>query len=76
MLVKLIQNQTHAIHEAIHVCRRALVVSRASVRRKCFLESLKILHPVECKIVRLRIDLVEDNNEGKLGLVEYTVKYE
>ena len=42
--------------------------------RKCFLESLKVLHPVECEIVRLRIGLVEHNDEGKLGLVEDTVE--
>ncbi len=76
MLVKFIQNQAHAIHEAIHVGRCALIVSRASMRCKCFLESLKVLHPVECKIVRLCIGLVENDNEGKLGLVEYAEKYE
>jgi hypothetical protein len=46
------------------------------VGRKCFLESLKVLHPVECEIVRLRINLVEDNDEGKLGLVEDTANHE
>lgn len=76
MLIKFIQNQAHAIHEAIHVGRCALVVSGASVRQECFLEGLKVLHPVECKIVRLCIDFVENNNEGKLCLVEYTVKHE
>jgi hypothetical protein len=36
------------------------------------LECLKVLHPVEREIVRLRVDFVEDDYEGKFGLVEYT----
>jgi hypothetical protein len=43
------------------------------VRRECFLKRLKVLHPVEREIVWLRVDFVEDDYEGKLGLVEYAV---
>jgi len=35
-----------------------------------FLEYLEILHPLESKVVRVNIGLVEDDYKRKLGLVE------
>jgi hypothetical protein len=72
MLVKLIQDQAHAIHEAVHVRRGTLVVGRALMRNECLLECLEISHPLEGKSVRLNIRLVEDDNERELGLVKDT----
>jgi hypothetical protein len=72
MLVKLIQDEAHAIHETVHVCWCAIVIRRALVGCKGFLEGLKVSHPLECKGVWLDIDFVEDDDERKLCLVEDT----
>jgi hypothetical protein len=70
VLVKLVQDETHAVHEAVHVRWCAVVVGRALVGCEGFLESLKVLHPFKCKGMGLDISFVEDDNEGKLGLVQ------
>ena len=72
MLVKLVQDETHAVHEAVHVPRCALVVGRALVRCEGFLKCLKVSHPFERKGVGLGVGFVEDDDERKLGLVEDT----
>jgi hypothetical protein len=73
MLVKLVQNKAHAIHEAVHVRWCTIVVGRALVCCEGFLEFFKVLHPFECKSVGLGISFVEDDDEWKLGLVEDTI---
>ena len=60
VLVEFVQHQTHAIHEAVHVCRLALIVRRALMRRQSRLERLKVLHPLDSKVMRLDISFVED----------------
>jgi hypothetical protein len=75
MLVKLVQDKAHAIHETVHVRRCTLVVHRALVRCEGFLKRLEISHPLEGKCVRLNICLVEDNDERELCLVKDTGQY-
>ena len=75
MLVKLIQDEAHAIHETVHIRRGTLVVGRALMRCQCFLERLEISHPLEGKCVWLNINLVEDDDERKFGLVKDTEEY-
>ena len=70
VLVKLVQHQTHAVHEAVHVCRLALVVRRALMRRQSSLERLKVLHPLHCKVVCLYIGFVEDEDEREFCFVQ------
>lgn len=80
MLIELLQNETHTVHEAVHVVRIAIpttttlntAASPASVRRERSLESFKILHPLDGKIVLLDVSLIEDEDEGELRLVQYT----
>jgi hypothetical protein len=72
MLVKLVQDKAHAIHETVHVSRCTLVVRRALMRCEGFLKRLEISHPLEGKCMRLDIRLVEDHDERKLCLVEDT----
>ena len=72
VLVKLVQDKAHAIHETVHVRRCTLVVRRALVRREGFLKRLKVSHPLEGKCVGLGIRLVEDHDERKLCLVKDT----
>lgn len=70
MLVKLIQNQAHAVHETVHVRRCAIIICRALMCCKRFLKYFEILHPLECKVVWLNIGLVEDDYKRELGLVQ------
>jgi hypothetical protein len=76
MLVKLIQDKAHAIHEAVHVRRGTLVIRCALMRCKCFLECFEISHPLDSKCMRLNIGLVEDDNERELGLVKDAEEYQ
>lgn len=71
MLVELVEHEAHAVHEAVHVRRLALVVCRALVRRKRGLEGLKVLHPLDGEVVRVHVCLVEDKDEREFGFVEY-----
>jgi hypothetical protein len=75
MLVKLVQDKAHAIHEAVHVPRGTLVIGRGLMGCECFLECFEISHPLEGKCMRLNISLVEDDDERKLGLVKNTEVY-
>jgi hypothetical protein len=59
--VKLIQHKTHARHQTVHVRRLAILIP--AVCRQCTLEGLKVVHPVDGKVVRLGIGFVEDENE-------------
>ena len=72
MLVKLVQDEAHAIHETVHVRWCTFVVRRALVRCEGFLKRLEISHPFEGKLVRLNIRLVEDHDEWKFCLVKDT----
>jgi hypothetical protein len=75
MLVEFVEDEAHAIHEAIHVRRCPLVVGRVLMRCERFLEHLEISHPFEGERVRLDVGLVEDDDERKLGLVKDTGEY-
>ena len=59
MLVELIEDQAHAVHEAIHVRRLSLVVCCTTVRGQCFLERFEVLHPLQSEVVGLNIGFVE-----------------
>lgn len=69
MLIELVQDETHAIHETIHVGGLAFGVSRPTVRGKRRLKSLKILHPFQGKVVWLDIGLVKDEDEWQFRFV-------
>ena len=73
VLVELVQNKTHAVHEAVHVRRLALLVGRASVRGKRGLERFEVLHPLERELVWLDVGFVEYEDEGEFCFVEDTV---
>jgi hypothetical protein len=60
VLVKFVEYQTHAVHEAVHVRRFTLFVIRIAVGSQRCLESFKVSHPLNRKIVGLNISLVED----------------
>ena len=70
VFVELVENEAHAVHEAVHVRRLALVVGRPLVCGKRGLESLKVLHPLHCKVVRADVGLVKDENERKFCFVQ------
>lgn len=72
MFVKFIEHETHAVHEAVHVRRLALVICGTSVVRKGFLEGLEIVHPFNSKIVPLDVGFVEDKNKWQFRFVQYT----
>lgn len=74
MLIKLIQNQAHAVHEAIHVVRvpvptTAAFTTSTSVSRERFLKSLEVLHPFDREFVLLHVGFIEDEDERELRLV-------
>lgn len=71
MLVELVEHQAHAVHQAVHV-PRSVVASRIPAVEQGRLERLKVAHPLDRKVVRLDVGLVEDEDEGKAGLVEDT----
>lgn len=73
MLVKLVQNQTHAVHQTVHVCRLTLFIPRSRMRRQRRLKRLKVLHPLDRKIVRRHVRLVEHEYKRELRLVQYAV---
>lgn len=72
MRVKLIQNKTHARHQTIHVRRLAILIP--SMCSQCTLERLKVVHPVDCKVVWLCVSLVEDEDEWQACLVEDSIQ--
>lgn len=67
MFVKFVQDQTHAIHKTVHVGRLPFCIAAVGSQR-C-LERLKILHPLQCKCMRLNVGLVEHKNERELCFV-------
>lgn len=71
VLVKLVEHQAHAVHQAVHV-PWTVVASRIPAVEQGRLERLKIAHPLDRKVVWLDIGLVEDEDEGEAGLVEDT----
>lgn len=74
MRIKLIQNKTHARHQTVHIRRLAILVP--AMGRQCTLERLKVLHPVDGKVVRLCVSFVKDEDEGKSRLVQDPSGYE
>ena len=70
MLIELIQDQTHAVHQAVHVRRLAVRVCRAAVTGERGLEGFEVVHPLECEVVRGDIGFIEDEDEGQFGFVE------
>jgi hypothetical protein len=60
MRIELVQHKTHAVHETIHISRLPISVPRPAVRGESSLESLKILHPFDSKVVWLNVSFVED----------------
>jgi hypothetical protein len=68
MRVKLVEHQTHARHETVHICRFAILIPPMSSQR--FLECFKVLHPLDCEIVWLSVCLVEYENEGETSFIQ------
>lgn len=72
MLIKLIKNEAHAIHEAVHIGWFSFVICCPAMRSEGGLESLEILHPFDCEVMRLNVSLIEDEDERQLCLVKNT----
>ena len=72
MFIEFIEDETHAVHEGVHVRWLALVVGGALMRGECSLERLPVLHPLDRKVVWSHIRLVEDKDERKFCFVEDT----
>ena len=70
MLIELIQDQAHAVHQAVHVRRLAVRVCRAAVTGERGLEGFEVVHPLECEVVRGDVGFIEDEDEGQFGFVE------
>jgi hypothetical protein len=72
VLVELVEDERHRVHERVHVGRLAVAVAARTgrVRVQCRLERLKVRHPLERKGVRVRVGLVEDEDERQFGLVQ------
>lgn len=70
--VELVEDETHAVHQTVHVRWLAFVVCRALVRRERCLKRLKVLHPLYRKVMWLHIRFVEDENEGQFCFVQNT----
>jgi hypothetical protein len=73
VFIEFVKYETHTIHETVHVSRLALRVPCAAVRRKGSLEHFKVLHPLQRKVMRLNISLIEDENEGQFCFVKDTM---
>ena len=73
VLVELVEDETHAVHEAVHVGWLAFVVGGSLVSSERSLEGLEVLHPLDREVVRSYICLVEDEDEGKFCFVEDTI---
>lgn len=69
VLIELVQYETHAVHEAVHVPWSALAAVAPAVDER-LLKRLKVAHPLDCKLVRGDVDLVEDEDERQPGLVQ------
>ena len=63
VFIELVQDQTHAIHKAIHVRRFTFVVGGSLVCSKGLLERFEVLHPLDRKFMRLYIGLIEYQDE-------------
>lgn len=59
MLVKLVQNQAHTVHQAVHIRRLPFRILGPTVGSQRSLELFKIPHPLHRKRVRLHVRLVE-----------------
>lgn len=70
VLVELIQDKAHTVHQAAHIGWLALRISRARMSRQCRLEFFKIIHPLQGKIMFLDISFVEYQDERKLCFVK------
>lgn len=75
IFVKLVENQTHTVHQTVHVRRFAFRIPRPAVSSKSRLEFFKILHPLYRKRVRLNVRLVKDKNEWQLGFVKDAARF-
>lgn len=74
MFIKFVKDKTHAVHQAVHICRFTILVGRTMVRGKRRLESFKVLHPFKCKVMWLNVGFIEDEYEGKLRFVQNTTR--
>lgn len=72
VFIELVQNETHAIHQTVHICRLSFRVPRTLVRGERRLEFFEIGHPLNGKVVRLDISFVEYKDKGQFGLVQDT----
>jgi hypothetical protein len=71
-LIEFVQDQTHRVHQRVHVISLAVPALGGSLQR--FLEELPVVHPVDCELMRLNVGLVEDENEGKTGFIQDPVE--
>ena len=76
MLVKLVQNQAHTVHQAVHIRRFPFRILRPAVSGKGSLELFEIPHPLHRKRVGLHVRLVENEDKRQLGFVEYATRVE
>ena len=74
VFVELVKNETHAVHETVHVRGFSFVVGRPLVCGESGLERFEVLHPFHSKVMRLNIGFVEDKNEGQFGFIQNTAK--
>jgi hypothetical protein len=75
MLIKLVENKAHTVHETVHVCGFSLVVGRAFMCGESSLESFEVLHPLDREIMWLDVGFVEDQNEREFRLVQNTTQW-
>jgi len=68
VLVELLQNEAHARHQAARVRHLAVLIPASLAQRR--LVGFKVLHPLDGEIVRLDVNLVEDEDEWQAGLVK------
>jgi hypothetical protein len=61
IIVKLLEDQTHAAHQTVHVTSISTVRSVCSVQ--CSLVSLEIFHPLKREIVWFHVNLVEHDDK-------------
>ncbi len=73
VLVKFVQDETHAVHEAVHVRGFTLGIPCTTVGSKSLLEHFEIFHPVNRKIVRLHISFVENQDKRQLCFVKNAI---
>ena len=74
LFVELVQDETHAVHETVHVRWFTFVVRGAFVRGKCLLEGFKVLHPLDGELVRLNVGFVKHKDEGEFRFVQDAVR--